>query len=171
MLTRRHLIAGLIAAPSVASSGTVPASIRATDRADQVVVQKSARRLTLHRDGKTISSYPIALGGAPQGHKRREGDNRTPEGRYVIDWRNPNSGYHLSLHISYPNADDRAAAAARGDRPGGMIMIHGLPNGLGFVGPRHLLSDWTNGCIAVTNAEIREIWGRVPNGTPILITP
>lgn len=139
--------------------------------ADKVVVEKSARTLVLFRDDVAIAEYEISLGFAPEGHKTEEGDGRTPEGNYVIDWRNPQSSFHLSLHISYPNAADRAQAAARGVPPGGDIFIHGQPNGLvGKVGAR-IRSDWTLGCIAVGDAEIEEIWALVPNGTPIEIRP
>ena len=140
-------------------------------RATAVLVKKAERRLFLLRHGKQIAAYEIALGRNPVGHKRREGDGRTPEGRYTIDWRNPQSAYHLSLHISYPNREDSVAASAAGHSPGGMIMIHGLPNGHAAVGARHRLSDWTEGCIAVTSEEITEIWRLVPDGTPIEIRP
>ena len=103
------------------------------------------------------------------GHKQSEGDERTPEGRYIIDWRNPRSIAHLSLHISYPDEEDVAAAREAGRAPGGNIMIHGLPNGWGALGPLHRVLDWTDGCIAVTNEEMREIWSKVPDGTPIEI--
>ena len=151
--------------------GTPPPMAAAQDQADAVVVDKAARRLTLMREGAVLAEYAISLGGAPAGHKQREGDERTPEGTYVIDWRNGQSIAHLSLHISYPNADDRNAAAARGEDPGGNIMIHGILNGWGWLGALHLGWDWTNGCIAVTNTEMREIWSLVPNGTPITILP
>lgn len=161
-----------LAAPLVAvSAANPPAPAPASERATAVVVLKGERRLILRRGEVEIAAYDIALGFAPQGHKRREGDGRTPEGRYVIDWRNPDSAYHLSLHVSYPNAADRAAAAAAGEDPGGMIMIHGLPNGLGWVGGFHTARDWTAGCIAVTSEEIAEIWRLVPDGTPIEIRP
>ena len=143
----------------------------AAERADRVLVLKAARRLILYREEVELAGYDIALGRNPRGHKQREGDGRTPEGRYRIDWRNPQSRYHLSLHISYPDADDRARAAARGQDPGAMIMIHGLPNGFGSLGAAALLRDWTEGCIAVTNDAIAEIWRRVPNGTPVDIRP
>ena len=116
-----------------------------------------------------VARYEVALGSSPVGHKQREGDGRTPEGRYLLDWRNPRSAFHLSLHLSYPDAVDTKAADARGEDPGGMIMIHGMRNGLGWIGAAHRLMDWTDGCIAVTNEEIREIWSLVPNGTPIEI--
>ena len=150
-------------------SGTPPPMAEAHQQADEILVIKSTRALHLLRQGETIRSYDISLGAAPEGHKQSEGDERTPEGRYKIDWRNPNSVAHLSLHISYPNAADQAAAEAATRDPGGNIMIHGLPNGWGALGALHLMRDWTDGCIAVTNAEMREIWSLVPNGTPITI--
>ncbi|MGV8042053.1 MAG: murein L,D-transpeptidase family protein [Thermoanaerobaculaceae bacterium] len=140
-------------------------------RATRVLVEKRARRLTLLRDAEVLRSYRIALGGRPEGHKLREGDNRTPEGVYRIDWRNPNSGWHLSLHLSYPDEADRARAAAAGVPPGGDILIHGLHNGFWWIGRLHRRRDWTRGCIAVTDPEIEEIWRVVPNGTPIEIRP
>ncbi len=150
-------------------SGTPPPMAEVHQQADEILVIKSTRALHLLHQGETIRSYDISLGAAPAGRKQFEGDERTPEGRYKIDWRNPNSVAHLSLHISYPNAADQAAAKAAARDPGGNIMIHGLPNGWGALGALHLMRDWTDGCIAVTNAEMREIWSLVPNGTPITI--
>ncbi|KIT14223.1 L,D-transpeptidase family protein [Jannaschia aquimarina] len=151
--------------------GTEPPALRPPDqRADLIHVDKSERRMTLLRNGHVLDSYEISLGAdGDGGHKQREGDERTPEGRYVIDWRNDHSIAHLSLHISYPNAADRARARAAGEDPGGFIMIHGIANGWGWLGPLHRLWDWTDGCIAVTDAEMREIWSRVADGTPIEI--
>ena len=134
-------------------------------RADQVVVNKSRRELLLLRGNVILRQYRIALGRDPMGHKQCEGDGRTPEGRYTIDRRNPKSKYYLSLHISYPNADDLSRAQAAGVEPGGDIMIHGLKDGELRDG------DWTQGCIAVTNEEMEEIWGLVPDGTLIVIEP
>ncbi len=135
-----------------------------------VTLSKAERRLELlDGDGTVVARYDVALGSSPVGHKQREGDGRTPEGRYLLDWRNPRSAFHLSMHVSYPDAADIKAADARGEDPGGMIMIHGMRNGLGWIGAAHRLMDWTDGCIAVTNEEIREIWSLVPNGTPIEI--
>ncbi|MBK1852024.1 L,D-transpeptidase family protein [Marinobacter sp. 1-4A] len=139
--------------------------------ADSVLVKKAERKLYLVRDGLTYRAYNIALGGNPEGHKQQEGDQRTPEGRYLLDWRNIKSAYHRSLHVSYPNSKDRTQAAAMSVPPGGMIMIHGQPNGLGWLSPLLQLWDWTDGCIAVSNVEIEEIWRAVGNGTPILIEP
>lgn len=137
--------------------------------ADYVLVDKSDRLLVVYRDGDPIRAYgDIQFGDAPSGHKRFQGDERTPEGLYTIDWRNPHSRYHLSLRISYPNAADRAFAARYGRSPGGDIFIHGQPNRLP-VG--RMPGDWTDGCIALSNAEIEELWQIVPNGTPIEIRP
>lgn len=134
-----------------------------------VVVEKQARRLTvLDERGQPIRTISgIQLGDAPQGHKRFQGDERTPEGRYTIDWSNPDSAYHLSLHISYPNAADQAYAASQGRSAGGMIMIHGQPNGMAGRVP----GDWTDGCIALANEEIEYLWQLVPDGTVIEILP
>ena len=140
-------------------------------RADAVLVKKAERKLYLLKDGKPYREYSVALGAKPEGHKTQEGDERTPEGEYVLDWRNPNSAYHLSLHVSYPNEEDKARAAARGVSPGGMIMIHGQRNGLGWLGGLLQRWNWTDGCVAVTNVEMEEIWRSVPNGTPITLTP
>lgn len=139
--------------------------------ADLVVVEKAARRLTLYRAGEEISSYRIALGFDPIGDKERQGDGRTPEGRYVIDHKNPHSRFHLSLRVSYPSSSDRQEAASKGLDPGGDIFIHGLPDSWGWASPFHSMRDWTLGCIAVTNEEIEEIWQLVPVGTPIEIKP
>lgn len=140
-------------------------------RADRVVVVKSERTLTLLGKGASLKRYRIALGHQPTGAKQEQGDGRTPEGSYRIDARNPGSGYHLALHISYPDAGDRYRARQSGVSPGGDIMIHGIRNGYGWIGRLHHLADWTNGCIAVTDQEIEEIWRAVPNGTQIDIRP
>lgn len=149
----------------------LPCSAFDQPRIDLVRVVKSQRILELRSGGTVVRSYGIALGGNPVGDKQREGDERTPEGRYVLDWRNSNSGYYRSIHISYPDAADRAAAAAAGTDPGGMIMIHGQPNGYGWWSWLLQRFDWTNGCIAVTDEDMAEIWAMVRNGTPIEIVP
>jgi murein L,D-transpeptidase YafK len=140
-------------------------------RADAIVVEKAKRTLTLLARGRPLRTYKVALGPSPAGHKECEGDGRTPEGRYVIDSRLRASSYHRALHVSYPNGRDLASARRRGCRPGGAIMVHGLPNGHGYIGKAHRAIDWTAGCIAVTNEEIEEIWSAVPDGTPIEIRP
>lgn len=141
------------------------------EHADRIVVFKSQRRLVLMKDGKEWHSYKVSLGAEPVGAKTKQGDHKTPEGTYVIDRRNSASHFYRALHISYPNAADRAQAQKAGVDPGGDIMIHGLPNGFGFLGKTHLLHDWTDGCIAVTNSEMDEIWKFVPDGTAVEIRP
>lgn len=140
-------------------------------RADRVMVMKKERTLALMSGDKVLQTYRIALGGDPIGPKQQEGDHKTPEGTYILDRHNPISKFYRSLHISYPNDDDRARARARAVSPGGDIMVHGLPNGFGWLGEAHRVRDWTDGCIAVTNAEIDEISGAVADGTPIEIKP
>jgi murein L,D-transpeptidase YafK len=135
-------------------------------RVDRVVVNKERRELLLLAGESVLRRYRVALGREPAGHKEREGDGRTPEGRYTIDRRNPKSRYHLSLHISYPDAADTERARALGVDPGGDIMIHGVKSGVA-----HPETDWTQGCIAVTDAEMDEIWRLVNDGTPIEIHP
>jgi murein L,D-transpeptidase YafK len=140
-------------------------------QADRILVEKAARRLTLlHRDAP-LKTYRVSLGRVPLGPKENEGDNRTSEGFYRIDFHKPDSDYHLALHISYPEPHDVARAAAQGVSAGSDIMIHGLPNGRGWVGAFHRRSDWTAGCIAVTDFEIEEIFRAVPDGTSIEIRP
>ena len=139
--------------------------------ADSIVVDKSDRQLTLYRRGSRVRTYFVALGQRPVGDKVRRGDMRTPEGLFRIEARNPRSRYHLALRISYPDAAHAARARALGVSPGGDIMIHGLPKRQAWVGASHRDFDWTEGCIAVTNAEIEEIWKAVPVGTPIHIKP
>ncbi|MCB1465038.1 MAG: L,D-transpeptidase family protein [Nitratireductor sp.] len=138
---------------------------------DLVRVHKADRRLELLAGEKVLRTFPVALGGAPVGHKHRQGDERTPEGRYVLDWRNAASGFHKSIHIDYPNADDRRAARSRNEDPGGMIMIHGQKNGFGWAAWLVQELNWTDGCIALTNGDMDEVWGMVKNGTPIEILP
>ena len=147
----------------------VPALLAAEARADKVVVEKAARRLTLLRGRVAIAVYDIALGFAPTGDKREEGDGRTPEGLYRVDRRNDRSAYHLSLGLDYPTPAQRAAAVAEGRDPGGDIFIHGQPNATPEF--MSLPGDWTAGCIAVSNSEIREIWAHVALGTPVEIRP
>ena len=139
--------------------------------ADRVLVEKSARRLTLLRGGTALKTYRVALGRAPVGAKEYEGDQRTPEGIYSIDFHKPDSDYHLALHISYPEQRDIDRAAPHGLSAGSDIMIHGLPNGRNWIGAFHRRTDWTAGCIAVTDFEIEEIYRAVPDGTPIEIRP
>lgn len=140
-------------------------------KADSILILKKDHLLQLFAGGKVIRTYRVALGFGGLARKEREGDGRTPEGHYIIDSRNPNSHYHLALHISYPNAEDRKHAAKLGVSPGGAVMIHGLPKGQEAIGVNHIHWDWTFGCVAVTDPEIDEIWNLVPDGTPVEIRP
>lgn len=152
------LAALLLSASAAAQDGAV----------DLVRIDKSDRTLTLYAEGQAVRSYTgIQLGDDPLGAKRFQGDERTPEGRYTIDYGNSSSAYHLSLHISYPDAQDRAYARARGRSPGGDIFIHGQPNGTSA----RVDGDWTDGCIALADAEIEELWSLLGDGTPIEIVP
>jgi Uncharacterized protein conserved in bacteria len=140
-------------------------------KADSILILKKDHVMELLAGGKVIRTYKVALGQGGLAPKQKEGDARTPEGRYIIDSRTGASHYHKALHISYPNAEDRKRAAKMGVAPGGAIMIHGLPNGKGWVGAAHRMYDWTLGCVAVTDEEIDEIWNMVSNGTPVEIRP
>ena len=140
-------------------------------KADSILILKKDHVMELLAGGRVIRTYKVALGQGGLAPKEHEGDARTPEGHYTIDSRTAVSHYHKALHVSYPDANDRRRAAKLGVSPGGAIMIHGLPNGKGWVGAKHRLFDWTLGCIAVTDEEIDEIWGLVPVGTPVEIRP
>lgn len=167
--TRRHfalLALGLLGLPLPRARAAI-----GLEPADEILVVKGERRLYLLRGGSPVKSYKIALGLDPIGHKEREGDFRTPEGRYRLDGRNASSDYYLALHVSYPNASDLRHARSRHWSPGGSIMIHGMPNV-----PKHPLdyyrrSDWTNGCIALSNDDMLEIWLLTRPDMPIEIRP
>ena len=163
----RLALAGLLGSLALSASGE-PASL---GKADRILVVKSERKLTLLRDGRPLKTYLVALGGEPLGDKHCQGDNRTPEGIYRIDFKKHNSQFHRALHVSYPDAGDVAEAKRRGCQPGGDIMIHGLAPSFAKIGALHRLSDWTLGCIAVTNEEIEEIWAAVDVGTLVEIRP
>lgn len=141
----------------------------AIDKADSVLVDKSEARLYLIRDGVPFREYHVAFGANPKGHKREEGDERTPEGKYTLDYKKDDSAFYKAIHISYPNENDTRLAEARGVSPGGFIMIHGQKNGLGWLSIISQRFNWTNGCIAVKNREMDEIWQSVDAGTPIEI--
>jgi murein L,D-transpeptidase YafK len=141
------------------------------EKADKILIEKGNRRLALLSKGKEIRVYTISLGRNPKGPKTKQGDKKTPEGIYKIISRNRHSRYHLALKISYPNNKDLQRAKKHKLNPGGDIMIHGIKNGLGWLGRLHRLIDWTQGCIAVTNKEMEEIWDLVPIGTPVEIRP
>lgn len=138
---------------------------------DRLVVIKSRRVMEAYSNGKVIKTYRVSLGKQPLGDKQYEGDKRTPEGTYTINDRNPDSGFHKNLGVSYPDEQDRKEAAMKGLKPGGEIKIHGLKNDRGFIGKFHRFVDWTNGCIAVTDEEVDELYQHVSIGTPIIIKP
>ena len=139
--------------------------------AEKVLVEKGKRQLHLLQNGKAFRTFKITLGQTPEGDKLMEGDQKTPEGGYILDARNPNSEFFLSIHISYPNATDRARAQTTGVDPGGQIMIHGQPNSPLFSQAYYAREDWTNGCIAVSNSDMIDIWLMTPDMIPIEILP
>ena len=153
-----------IGLPNPLSAGEFP-------EADQVVVEKGARKLHLMQNGTSFRTFDIALGIQPDGDKEREGDFRTPEGRYLLDVRNSNSEFFLSIHISYPNRMDRRLARQEGVEPGGAIMIHGQPNDPTKSEAYYQTQDWTNGCIALSNSDMIDIWLMTGENTPIDIRP
>lgn len=148
-----------------------PPEANEAPQVSEVIVSKQERRMYLMAGDEVVRNYRIGLGDNPSGHKLYEGDERTPEGAYTLDWRNPDSDFHKSIHISYPNEKDRELASAWGLNPGGSIMIHGLPNDAEGMEFAYLGLDWTDGCIAVSNTEMDEIWRLVSDGTPIRILP
>ena len=149
----------------------IPAQVLGDQAADAVLVVKSERRLYLLRENEAIASYPVTFGSNPEGHKAREGDERTPEGRYELDWKNVHSAFYKAIHVSYPNANDRADAAANDEDPGGAIMIHGQKNGYGWAGRGMQFVDWTDGCVALTDKDMQLVWDLVSEGTPVEILP
>ena len=166
-IPRNLLFLALSAVFAASLSAQTPSGVRA----DSVLILKKEHVLELLSRGKVIRTYRVALGSGGLAPKERRGDGRTPEGHYVIDSRNEHSAYHKALHVSYPNEKDRRRAAELGASPGGAVMIHGLPNGKGWIGGAHRAVDWTLGCVAVTDDEIEEIWNLVPVGTPVEIRP
>lgn len=156
----------LLATTTLAGPPTKP-----VEKADRVLVEKAENRLSLYRDDKLLAKYHVVFGGQPRGHKQQQGDKRTPEGDYVLDWKKADSAYHRAIHVSYPNTADREAAKRRGVDPGGLIMIHGQPNGLEAFEAITQTRNWTDGCIALRNADMDEVWSRVDAGTPIRIKP
>jgi murein L,D-transpeptidase YafK len=151
----------------------MPVTIQAAEFpiADKVIIEKAARKLYLLQDGKAFRTFKIALGIRPVGHKKKEGDFRTPEGTYLLDSRNQNSDFFLSIRISYPNQVDRREANTIGVEPGGAIMIHGQPNEPTKSETYYRTQDWTNGCIAVSNSDMIDIWLMTGENTPIEIRP
>jgi murein L,D-transpeptidase YafK len=139
--------------------------------ADKIVIAKSARTMTLEEGGQPLKTYKVALGGQPVGAKQQQGDHKTPGGEYFVDAKNSRSQFYMALHLSYPNAADRLQARKLGVNAGGDVEIHGLGKQYGWIGARHRLTDWTDGCVAVTNEEIEEIFRIVPIGTRVEIRP
>jgi murein L,D-transpeptidase YafK len=149
----------------------LPLACFSTIKADKVVVDKSHSRLFLKKEGRVLKEFHVVFGANPKGHKQQEGDERTPEGNYILDFKNSDSRFYKSIHISYPNEQDKARARAAGVSPGGLIMIHGQKNTLSLFASVAQNYNWTDGCIAVTNSEMDEIWNAVDEGTPIEILP
>ena len=164
VLYQTLIVIGLITISPIASAGEFP-------MADKVVVEKGKRKLHLVWNDTIFRTFDIALGIAPVGDKEKEGDFKTPEGRYVLDTRNPDSDYFLAIHVSYPNSNDLQEARQKDVSPGGQIMIHGQPNRPIYSATYYKTQDWTNGCIAVSNSDIIDIWLMTPNNTPIEIFP
>ena len=144
-------------------------SFAADKKVDLVLVDKSEKKMYLLSEGKQVKEYHVVFGPNPTGHKRQEGDGRTPEGKYVLDYKKADSSFYKAIHISYPNEEDKARARKMGVSPGGLIMIHGQKNGYGWLSLLMQRFNWTQGCIAVTNSEMDEIWQLVKVGTPIEI--
>jgi murein L,D-transpeptidase YafK len=138
---------------------------------DKVLILKSAHQLQLISEGEPLKTYRISLGKVPKGQKLREGDKRTPEGLYWLDWRKVSDSYNLSMHISYPNISDSARARREGVNPGSMIMIHGTPVNDEYPEWYFQTLDWTDGCIAMRNTDMRELWDLVKDGTMVEIRP
>ncbi|WP_020178443.1 L,D-transpeptidase family protein [Methylopila sp. M107] len=176
-MSRKTLFAAVLIVAAAAVAGGGWAHLRAAEQpplpmqaqADRILVEKSARTLTLYSAGAPLKTYRVAIGKGNPGDKRREGDGRTPEGFYRITGRNPQSVAHLSLRVSYPEPHQVLASGHAGVSPGGDIMIHGIMNGYGWIGRLHRLVNWTDGCVAVTDWEMDELWRAVPDGTPIEI--
>jgi murein L,D-transpeptidase YafK len=169
---KRQIVILIVFPLFIATCGSSPKRMSIENvKVDRVILKKSERKLILMKGETVLKSYKVALGRNPIGPKKQEGDKKTPEGSYIIDRHDQKSSFHLSLHISYPSAADREQALRSGVRPGGDIMIHGIKNGMGWIGSLHRLVDWTQGCIAVTNQEIEEIYNSVSDGTPIDLQP
>ena len=160
-MSRLLIVVLLFISPSVFGIG----------KADSVLVIKSIHKLYLKKDNKVLKEYDVVFGTNPKGHKKREGDERTPEGSYILDFKKSDSAYYKAIHISYPSEQDKQMAKQQGVDPGGQIMIHGQRNGFGWLSLIVQWFNWTDGCIAVTNKEMDEIWNAVDAGTPIVIEP
>jgi murein L,D-transpeptidase YafK len=158
------LVVLILLLPNIAFADELP-------KAELVLVEKSERKIYLIKNNKPFREYKIAFGAKPEGHKQQEGDERTPEGKYILDYKKSDSAFYKAIHISYPNEADKKRAKEKGVNPGGLIMIHGQKNGYGWFGFITQSFNWTDGCIAVKNIEMDEIWKSVNIGTPIIIEP
>jgi murein L,D-transpeptidase YafK len=161
---RSILLAGLAAL-------VLPSWSAAEELADYVLVVKSERTLYLLRDDEIIDSFRVTFGTNPKGHKQREGDGRTPEGIYILDWKHSASDFHKSIHVSYPDENDKKKAAEDGSSPGGAIMVHGQKNGYAWLSPLARYVNWTDGCIALSNSDMDIVWAKVQSEIPIEIRP
>lgn len=168
IITARVALLALLVSIAPRGSAGTPAPAK---KADLIVIVKSTRTMTLYSSHTVLKTYKVALSRDPVGPKERAGDHKVPEGDYIVDAKNPHSRFHLALHLSYPNATDRGRARKLGVNPGGNIEIHGLPEKYAWLGSVQHYVDWTDGCIAVTNSEIEEIWRLVPVGTRVEIRP
>lgn len=165
MVTTNRILAFLaLLLFQVAAANDIP-------KADMVLVDKSEKRLYLIKDGERFMSLPVTFGGEPKGHKVQQGDQRTPEGNYTLEWKNSNSKFYKSIRVSYPNAEDRAKAERLGVDPGGDIMVHGQANGWQWASPLLQFFSWTDGCVALSNKNMDKVWESVEPGTPIEIRP
>jgi len=170
-LSRQNIRLAVVLAGLLAIGWLTPVSADEFPVADTVIIEKAARKLHLLQDGEIFRTFDVALGIQPDGGKTQEGDFRTPEGRYLLDRRNPHSEFFLSIHVSYPNQQDRREARQKGVEPGGSIMIHGQPNVPTKSETYYRTQDWTNGCIAVSNSDMIDIWLMTGENTPIEIRP
>ncbi len=169
-MNRSRLLTAILALallPLSAATRTLPQ----TQTVDHILIEKSAHTMKLMHNGEILKTYKVSLSRVPVGPKERAGDHKVPEGQYIVDSKNRQSKFHLALHVSYPNSADRERAKKLGADPGGNIEIHGLDSAYAWVGSLHRTMDWTDGCIAVTNPEIEEIFPLIPVGTPVEIRP
>ncbi len=167
----RRIVCSMLLLPALAACQSVGPAIAQGERADFVVVEKSKHTLALYKQGKLLATYHVAFGGDPVGPKQREGDEKTPEGRYAFDYKNAATGYHKAIHVSYPNAQDIALAKQQGVSPGGAIMVHGQKNHYGWAAFITQRFNWTHGCIALSDEDMDEVWDHVHADTPVEIRP
>lgn len=165
------LVTTLLVAGGLLAGLMPPSAASAAQKADMVRVVKSKKRLYLIRDDAVFATFRVKFGADPKGHKVQQGDEKTPEGLYYLTYKNSNSAYYKSIHISYPNAEDKEKARKLGVDPGGDIMIHGQPNGYEWATFFMQMVNWTDGCVALTNKDMDKVWDAIEPGTPIEILP